>query len=325
MHCVNRTQVPQLRSSTPINLIWTSQGRRPRAGSATDHVRPLRTFCKTANFRTWLRGGLKSSHVDSKRNTFRVGGRGFGPIRMRSTKKKSKEDAHLDTAEKIDVLRKLTAQGKISAHELCRHVSSLLIHPCAWSTLSMDKESGWPPSQKRCSIQTSHRAFSIWQKWIPRETRCFRRFHDQGWSQGNFENGWQKAECGTLHNADMYVYDHTSSGVGREGAFAKMKVVAFRINMRTIEVTPNCCKVNEQSKVTKISLYERHFHTFLIDGRSQFSKNSIDQAGKNDFTKINHTRTVVILRHSHALLNGTTSSGYVLFSVSNSFWCSPAA
>ena len=122
---------------------------------------------------------------------------------------------------------------------------------------------------------------------------------------------------------NMYVYDHTLSRVGREGVFAKMKVVAFRINVRTFEITPNCCKFNEECEVTKMSLYERHFH-ILIVGRSKFTR-IVDQQGKNAFTKINHARTFVVLRHSHALLNGTTSSGYTLFSVSNSFWCSPAA
>ena len=36
----------------------------------------------------------------------------------------------------------------------------------------------------------------------------------------------------------MYVYDHTSSWVGREGFLSKMKDVAFRISVRNFEVTP---------------------------------------------------------------------------------------
>ena len=42
---------------------------------------------------------------------------------------------------------------------------------------------------------------------------------------------------GALHNADIYVCNHTSSWEGGGGG-AKMKNVAFRINVRTFEVTP---------------------------------------------------------------------------------------
>ena len=77
------------------------------------------------------------------------------------------------------------------------------------------------------------------QKRILKETRCFRRSHDRGRSQGNFKNGDKRLNLVHVpHNADMYVCDHTSSRVGREGVFAKMNVVAFRINVRIFEVTP---------------------------------------------------------------------------------------
>ena len=44
----------------------------------------------------------------------------------------------------------------------------------------------------------------------------------------------------SVEHFKMYVYDHTLSWVGREGFFAKMKDAMFRINVRTLEVTPKC-------------------------------------------------------------------------------------
>ena len=132
----------------------------------------------------------------------------------------------------------ITAQRKISDPEVCQ-----LFADTSVCLINYDnKESGWQLSQKQCSIRTSCRAFSMRQKRILKETRCFRRSHDRGRSQGNFKNGDNSRKRLSLvhvpHNADMYVCDHTSSRVGREGVFAKMNAVAFRINVRIFEVTP---------------------------------------------------------------------------------------
>ena len=133
-----------------------------------------------------------------------------------------KKKTHISTQ-----LKRLTPYVKLQYSVNLVIMSSaicLLIPPSVWSTMTMNKykENGWPLCQKQCSIRMSRWASSMRQKQILSEICCYRRFHDRGQSSDTFENGWQKAGCGTLHNADMYVYDHTLSCVGEERVFAKM-------------------------------------------------------------------------------------------------------